>query len=120
MRRVREEDYWPTFGGENFAGLGGPVNWLHPGETGPHVGRGPKKYRRPDERIREDVIENLTRHSMIDATHIEVTVNNGEVTLTGTVPTKAMKHWIEDEAEIVWGVVDVHNKLSVKDLPHAV
>src|SRR5262245_50097539 len=111
MRRWREEDYWPIFGGEKFGGLGGPVNWLHPGESGPHAGRGPRKYKRPDERIREDVIERLTLHPMIDATDIEVAVENGEVTLIGMVENRAMKRWAEDEAECVWGVVDVHNRL---------
>src|SRR5215510_7418860 len=111
--RWREEDYWPTFGGENFGGEGGPVNWMHPGGAGPHAGRGPRKYRRPDERIREDVIERLTRNAMIDATDIEVTVDKGEVTLTGTVENRVMKRWTEDEATTVWGVVDVHNRLRV-------
>jgi osmotically-inducible protein OsmY len=113
-RRWREEDDRPTFGGENFGGLGGPVNWMHPGEAGPHAGRGPRKYRRPDERILEDVIERLTRNSLIDATDVEVTVQGGEVTLTGTVENKAMKSIAEDEADTVWGVVDVHNRLRVR------
>ena len=111
--RWQEEDYRPTFGDENFGGLGGPVNWMHPGEAGPHAGRGPRKYRRPDERILEDVIERLTRNSLIDATNVEVTVHDGEVTLAGTVESKAMKAIAEDEADTVWGVVDVHNSLRV-------
>jgi osmotically-inducible protein OsmY len=113
MRHSHERNDRPVFGGENFGGLGGPVNWLHPGEVGPHAGRGPKNYRRPDERIREDVIGRLTQHSMIDATDIEVTVNNGEVTLAGTVESRQMKRWAEDEADCVWGVVDVHNQLRI-------
>jgi osmotically-inducible protein OsmY len=119
MRRWREEDYWPTFGGENFGGEGGPVDWLHPGEAGPHVGRGPRKYKRPDDRILEDVNERLTLHPMIDATDVEVTVQNGEVTLAGSIETNLMKRLAEDEVDCVWGVVDVHNQLRVKSTRHA-
>jgi hypothetical protein len=114
IRRAHEEDYWPVFGGENFGGLGGPVDWLHPGEAeGPHRGRGPRNYRRPDERIVEDVVERLTHNPWIDATDVHVLCTNGEVTLTGTVQNRAMK-WIgEDEAYCVWGVRDVQNQLRL-------
>ena len=43
-----------------------------------HVGRGPKGYRRSDERIEEDINEQLPRHPEIDAREIEVKVKNGE------------------------------------------
>ncbi len=114
MPRSREEDYWPTFGGENFAGEGGPVDWMHPGGTGPHAGRGPRNYKRPDERIVEDVIERRTRHSMIDASDIEVTAHDGEVTLKGTVENRQMKRFADDEANSVFGVKDVQNQIRIK------
>ncbi len=119
MQRWHEEDYWPTFGGENFGGLGGPVNWLHPGEAGPHAGIGPRNYRRPDERIVEDVIERLTRHSLIDASDINVTAHDGIVTLTGTVEDRNMKRVADDEANSVWGVKDVHNEIRIKSSQRA-
>jgi hypothetical protein len=112
---AHEEDYWPVFGGENFGGSGGPVDWLHPGKVeGPHRGRGPRNYRRPDERILEDVVERLTHHPWIDATDIQVSCTNGEVTLTGTVQNREMKWMAEDEAYCVWGVTDVQNQLRIR------
>jgi osmotically-inducible protein OsmY len=52
---------------------------------GQHRGKGPKNYQRSDSRIQEDVNDALTDDPRIDATNIEVTVNNGEVTINGTV-----------------------------------
>jgi hypothetical protein len=80
---------------------------------GPHVGRGPKSYRRSDERILEDVNEELTRHPDIDASEIEVRVEQGEVTLTGTVEDRHAKRLAEDLAERVSGVTEVHNQIRV-------
>ena len=42
------------------------------------VGRGPKGDRCSDERIEEDINEQLARHPEIDASEIEVKVKNGE------------------------------------------
>ena len=114
MQRWREEDYWPTFGGENFGGEGGPVDWMHPGQPGPLAGVRPRGYKRSDDRIAEDVAERSTRHSMIDASDIHVAVKDGEVTLTGTVENRHMKRIADDEANSVWGVKDVHNQIRIK------
>ena len=78
-----------------------------------HAGRGPRNYRRSDERIEEDVNESLTRHPGLDASEIEVRVNDGEVTLTGTVDSRLEKRMAEDAAENCPGVRDVHNQLRV-------
>lgn len=80
---------------------------------GPHSGRGPQGYRRADTRIHEDVCERLAEHGGVDASRIEVKVENGEVTLTGTVPERRMKRLAEDTLEEIRGVVDVHNHLKV-------
>jgi hypothetical protein len=77
-------------------------------------GRGPKGYRRSDERIREDVNDRLGDDYYIDASDIEVTVSNTEVTLTGTVPSRNDKRRAEDIAESVSGVTNVENRLRVK------
>jgi hypothetical protein len=82
--------------------------------SGRHVGKGPKGYQRSDERIREDVSERLAQHPEIDATDIEVQVNNGEVTLTGTVEERHIKRMAEDVAEGLSGVKEVHNQLRVR------
>ncbi|KYG63635.1 hypothetical protein AZI86_12450 [Bdellovibrio bacteriovorus] len=79
-----------------------------------YYGRGPKNFKRSDERIREEVCEMLTRHSGIDADEIDVEVKDGEVTLTGSVSERRMKHLAEDCAEQCFGVKDVTNNIRVK------
>jgi osmotically-inducible protein OsmY len=81
--------------------------------SGPYSGRGPKNYRRSDERILEDVCERLMEHPTIDASDVEVSVNNGDVTLSGTVENRAVKHLTEVMAETVSGVKEVHNQLRI-------
>jgi hypothetical protein len=82
-------------------------------------GRGPKNWRRSDERIGEEVNERLTHHDGVDATDIEVTVEDGEVTLNGRVATRWEKRVAEDVVDLVSGVRDVHNRLTVSERePH--
>jgi osmotically-inducible protein OsmY len=81
---------------------------------GPYTGRGPKGYQRSDERIREDVSEELSLAPDIDASDIEVRVTNCIVTLDGEVQTREEKRFAEDVAEAAPGVRDVHNNLRVK------
>lgn len=83
------------------------------GETGPHSGRGPKGYRRNDDRICEDVCEALTQHGEIDASEIEVKVEQGEVILTGMVEDRRQKRMAEDIAERCAGVKDIRNELRI-------
>lgn len=76
-----------------------------------HRGRGPKNYARSDERIREDVNDRLTEDVWIDASEIEVSVADGEVTLAGTVEDRGGKRRAEDIADGVSGVKHVQNNL---------
>jgi hypothetical protein len=80
---------------------------------GPYRGLGPRGYRRPDERIHEEVCDRLEAHGGVDASEVEVSVSAGEVTLSGTVPDRDMKRQAESAAESVRGVVDVHNRLTL-------
>jgi hypothetical protein len=82
--------------------------------TGRHYGRGPKGYRRSDERIREDVSDRLMWDPDVDASEIEVMVSQGVVTLTGVVEDRSAKRAAEDIAEEVLGVDDVRNELKVR------
>ena len=75
--------------------------------------RGPKGYKRSDDRIREDVYERLTRQQLLDAHEIEVSVSKGEVTLSGSVPSREEKFHAEQLADAVSGVEDVHNRLRI-------
>lgn len=78
------------------------------------AGLGPRSYRRSDERIREEVCEALTRHPGIDASDIDLRVENGEVTLTGEVEDRRARRLAEEIAEQCAGVSDVHNELGAR------
>lgn len=81
---------------------------------GPHHGKGPKGYTRTDERIKDDIHEKLYHDSYLDASDIEVTVSECDVTLTGTVSSRNQKRRAEDISEDISGVKDVQNQLRVK------
>ena len=80
-----------------------------------HRGRGPKNYRRSDERIKEEINDRLTDYPYLDASHVDVEVANGEVVLTGTVESRAAKRMAEDIAENVSGVGHLENRLRVQN-----
>lgn len=80
---------------------------------GNFTGRGPRGYRRSDERIREDINDRMTYDPNLDASEIEVKVESGEVTLSGTVDSRWEKRRAEDIAESVSGVTGVNNQLRV-------
>jgi hypothetical protein len=86
--------------------------WYIPG---PFSGVGPEAYQRSNERIEEDINERLTHHGQIDARNIEVKIDQGNVTLTGTVKNRQMKRMAEDVVESVWGVHNIQNELKVQD-----
>jgi len=79
-----------------------------------HRGRGPRNYTRSDDRIRDDVNDRLTDDPHIDASDIEVSVSNREVTLSGHVNNRFEKRHAEDLAESVSGVTHVQNNLRVQ------
>jgi osmotically-inducible protein OsmY len=81
---------------------------------GGHRGRGPKNYTRSDERIKEDVNERLTDYDYLDASDVEVEVNNSEVVLSGTVESRYEKRAAEDIVENVTGVRNVENRLRIR------
>lgn len=91
-------------------------NWGAGGQQarGSFAGRGPKGYRRSDDRINEDVCERLTQHPDIDATEIEIRVSNGEVTLIGNVDSRLAKRLAEDVVEDISGVREIHNQMRVQ------
>jgi osmotically-inducible protein OsmY len=81
--------------------------------SGQHKGKGPKGYTRSDDRIKEDINDRLSDDVFVDASSIDVTVEKGEVTLTGTVSTRSEKRRSEDIAEQVSGVKNVENRLRL-------
>jgi hypothetical protein len=101
--------YWNDTYGENYPGSSEFIR-----ERRDFTGRGPRNYKRSDERILEDINEQLTRHPGIDATDIEVIVKDGEVTLRGHVDHRQTKRMADDIAEGVSGVKNVRNELRVQ------
>lgn len=106
------------FTGRGFTGndFGGPPRqrMAPPGEDrGPHWGKGPKGYKRSDERTREEVCEAIAHQGHIDASDVEVRVDSGIVILTGTVAQRHHKRALEQLVERCRGVHDVHNELRL-------
>ena len=85
----------------------------HGSSRGGYAGRGPKGYQRSDERIREEISDRLMADDDLDASNIEVLVDGGEVTLTGTVEDRQAKRLAELIAESAMGVQDVMNNTRV-------
>jgi hypothetical protein len=103
--------YRQGYGGQDVESDGGWFGFGH----GDHRGRGPKGYTRSDERIREDVHDRLADDSWIDASDIEVQVQDGEITLSGEVDSRDAKHRAEHVVEDVSGARHVQNNLRVRD-----
>ncbi len=82
---------------------------------GRYSGYGPSGYTRPDDRIQDDINDRLTWDGRIDATDINVEVNDGIATLTGSVDSRRDKRIAEDLADDVPGVWDVNNQLRVRN-----
>jgi osmotically-inducible protein OsmY len=78
-----------------------------------HRGKGPRNYKRSDERIREMVCDLLCDDPYLDASDIEVEVKSGDVILTGSVADRFAKRLAEDLAESVLGVVNIENRIHV-------
>ena len=74
---------------------------------------GPRDFKRPDARIREDVCERLAWEGGVDVSEVTVEVTEGTVILAGTVPQRPMKHRIEDLSAACSGVKDVDNRIRV-------
>jgi osmotically-inducible protein OsmY len=80
---------------------------------GSQSGPAPQFHRRSDDKIREEIWELLTNHADLDATEVELLVESGEVTLSGTVDSRDAKWLAEDLVNSVSGVREVNNRLKV-------
>lgn len=109
----RDERDWMSRAGDEVRSWFGDDEAAHRRKLDGHRGKGPKNYRRTDERIEEDVNDRLTDDMMVDATGISVSVSDGEVTLDGTVDSKLAKRGAEDCCDSVAGVQHVQNNLRV-------
>ncbi len=82
--------------------------------AGPHRGRGPRGYRRSPQRIFEDACDELTESAWVDASHIEVRVEDSTVTLEGWVHDPREQALAEELVLEVAGVSRVLNHLGLR------
>lgn len=82
-------------------------------KEGGFFGKGPKGWKRSDERIREDACEALYRDSEVDASDIDVSVKDNCIFLKGTVSSRQEKRAAERCVENLSGVEDVQNELRI-------
>jgi osmotically-inducible protein OsmY len=68
-----------------------------------------------DELIYEEVHMILQHQPDIDASNIEVSVKNGEVSLEGSVRERLTKRRLDEAIELVAGVHAVHNRVRVEE-----
>lgn len=115
QRPVQRDDrsWWDKAGDEVLSWLGDDYAERRRRNDATHRGKGPKNYRRSDERIQEDINDRLTDEWNIDASDIEVTVTDGDVVLTGFVADRFQKRRAAAIAEDVLGVVNVENRIKV-------
>lgn len=116
--RVEERGFWEKAGDEvaSWFGDDDAERRRHQDEqrAAMNRGRGPRGYSRSDDRVREDVNDRLTDDPYVDASEIDVSVSDGEVTLSGTVTHRSAKRRAEDIVESVSGVNHVQNNLRVR------
>ena len=70
--------------------------------------------KKADNQIHHDVLEELKWDSRVDETEVGVEVDNGVVTLTGTVTSWAKRLAAQEAARRVIGVLDVANDIEIK------
>jgi osmotically-inducible protein OsmY len=77
------------------------------------AGSGPRGRRRSDDSLASEIHEILTHDPELDASEIEIEVQGGAVTLTGTVESGDARLLAEELVESLVGVREVHNRLRV-------
>ena len=70
--------------------------------------------KKTNSQIHHDVLEELKWDSRVDETEVGVEVDNGVVTLTGTVTSWAKRLAAQEAARRVIGVLDVANDIKIK------
>lgn len=69
-----------------------------------------------DQDIAKDIVRSLEARAAVLAEDVTVTVENGEVELTGTVPSWIAKESAYHAAEFTAGVIDVKNYLNIANI----
>ena len=84
--------------------------WLEPGL---YSGFGPS-YDSAGDPVGQEVASRLTQHGQVDASNIEITVENGDVLLEGTVADEETKRLVGEAIQTVPGVNQIENMLQVQ------
>lgn len=84
--------------------------WSTPG---PYSGLGPV-YNDAGDPTGQEVASRLTQHGQVDASNIEITIDDGEVLLEGTVDSEETKRLAQEALESIGGVKIVQNSLQVQ------
>jgi osmotically-inducible protein OsmY len=71
--------------------------------------------RRSDESIRDEIRTFFSQRSGLDVSSVEVEVEGGEVTLSGSVEDRDARWLAEDLVESVPGVSLIHNRLRAAE-----
>ena len=87
--------------------------WLGAAVGQPHFARG-GSMKRTDSEIQQSVLRELAWDTRVDSTDVGVEVDDGVVTLTGTVNSWAKRMAALHAAQRVIGVLDVANDIQVK------
>jgi osmotically-inducible protein OsmY len=77
-------------------------------------GRTSRGYTRPDDRIRDDICGHMTGDSHLDASEIEVKVEDGEVLLSGSIADQSERRRAEELTAGISGVKNVRNGLRIR------
>lgn len=99
--------------GNNVRLIPGPRHFDPDAPAPIHRGKGPKSYCRSDARILDDICRRMSDNRYLDASNIDVKVENCEVFITGTVASRYEKRLAEDLAETAYGVKNVENRLRI-------
>jgi osmotically-inducible protein OsmY len=70
--------------------------------------------KRTDSEIQQDVLHELKWDTRVEETDVGVEVDEGVVTLSGTVSSWGKRYAAEEAAHRVWGVLDVANDVAVR------
>jgi len=78
-------------------------------------GTTPKNFKRSDERIYDEICDRLSQGGHFDVSDVEIKVEDGEVTLEGSLDNRSDKHRIEMLADSVMGVKEITNQIKIKN-----
>lgn len=82
---------------------------------GSYYGRGPKNWKLSDEKIKEKVSEILLHSHDVDPSEMEIEVDQGVVTLKGSIASVGMRRVAEDLVLSIPFVEDVFTQLKIKN-----